>query len=323
MSKHTYKFNTDSLNFVKETVPLKRVLWRGFGFFLLSIFISTAYFFIYSLFFDTPAERIIKREQQEMLMNFELLNKKSEIIEKTLSDIQLRDDNIYRTVFEADPIPQSIRQAGIGGVDRYVHLEELPNAEFLKGTAKKLDKLAKQLYVQSISFDEVIELALTKEEMAASIPAIQPLSNKDLTRVASLFGMRMHPIYRYARMHNGIDFTAPTGTEIYATGNGVISRTSTTSRGYGKLIVVDHGFSFQTYYAHLSKILVTPGQEVKRGEVIGLVGNTGTSVAPHLHYEVRKNNQPIDPINFYVNNLTDEEYSKILELAHQDGLSLD
>lgn len=323
MPKHKYRFNPESLSFVKEQSSFNKKFWKGVNYFLFSIVISVAYYIVFSFFFDTPQERGLRRENQEMLVQLDLFNKKFDHIALVLEDIQRRDDNIYRTIFEAEPIPSTIRQAGIGGVDHYADLEGQSNSEIVIQTAKRLDKLSKQIYIQSKSFDEVIEMAKRKEEMIASIPAIQPISNKDLRRVASPFGVRMHPFYKVLKMHTGMDFTAPTGTEIYATGDGVVSDVIYSSRGYGNTVIIDHGFSYKTLYAHQSQILVKRGQRVKRGEVIGLVGNTGMSMAPHLHYEVRKNDQPINPINFYFNDLTPEEYDKIIELAAQSGQSLD
>ena len=323
MHKHKYRFNPDLLTFVRDDSSLKKKFWQGFSYFLLSIIISVIYYIFFSLFFDTPEERGLKRENEELVLQFELFNKKFDHITAVLEDIQQRDDNIYRTIFEAEPIPSTYRTAGMGGVDRYTYLEDLSNSAMVIKTAQRLDKLAKQVYVQSKSFDEVIEMAKRKEEMIACIPAIQPVSNKDLKRVASPFGVRMHPFYKVLKMHTGMDFTAPTGTEIYATGNGVVSDVIHSGRGYGNTIIIDHGFSYKTLYAHMSKTIAKPGQKVRRGDVIGLVGNTGMSMAPHLHYEVRKNNEPINPINFYFNDLTPEEYDKIIELAAQSGQSLD
>lgn len=323
MPKHKYRFNSESLSFVKERRTFSRRFWRGVNYFLSSIVISVAYYTVFSFFFDTPQERGLRRENQEMLVHLEVFDKKFEHITLVLEDIQRRDDNIYRTIFEAEPIPNTIRQAGIGGINHYADLEDLSNPEIVIETAKRLDKLAKQVYIQSKSFDEVIELARRKEALMSNMPAIQPISNKDLRRVASPFGVRMHPFYKVLKMHNGMDFTAPMGTEIYATGDGVVSDVINSSRGYGNTVIIDHGYSYKTLYAHQSKILVRKGQRVKRGEVIGLVGNTGMSMAPHLHYEVRKNDQPINPINFYFNDLTPEEYNKIIVLASQSGQSLD
>jgi len=323
MVKHKYRFNPDSLSFDREIHTLTKKFWKGFYYFLASLVISVVYYIVFSFFFDTPQERGLRRENQELILQFELLNKKFDHISVVLADIQQRDDNIYRTIFEAEPIPASIRNAGIGGVDRYSELEDLSNSKIVIETAKRLDKLSKQVYIQSKSFDEIIGLAKRKEEMIANIPAIQPVSNKDLTRVASPFGVRIHPFYKVLKMHTGMDFTAPTGTEIYATGNGVVADVVFSARGYGNTIIIDHGFGYKTLYAHLSKSLVRPGTKVKRGDVIGLVGNTGMSMAPHLHYEVRKNDEPINPINFYFNDLTPAEYDRIIELASQSGQSLD
>ncbi len=323
MVKHKYRFNPDSLSFDREIHTLTKKFWKGFYYFLASLVMSVLYYIVFSLFFDTPQERGLRRENQELILQFELLNKKFDHISVVLADIQQRDDNIYRTIFEAEPIATSIRNAGIGGVERYSELEDLSNSKIVIETTKRLDKLSKQVYIQSKSFDEIIGLAKRKEEMIANIPAIQPISNKDLTRVASPFGVRIHPFYKVLKMHTGMDFTAPTGTEVYATGNGVVADVVFSARGYGNTIIIDHGFGYKTLYAHLSKSLVHPGTKVKRGDVIGLVGNTGMSMAPHLHYEVRKNDEPINPINFYFNDLTPAEYEKIIELASQSGQSLD
>ncbi len=323
MPKSKYKFNHETLSFIKVRPSLKQKLWRGLTYLMATIVITITYYSIYTSFFDTPKERGLKREREELLFQFEMLNQKYSQVELVLKDIQQRDENIYRTIFEAEPIPLSIRSAGIGGADRYSELEGLSNSDIVIEAAKKLDKLAKEVYVQTKSFDEIIELAKNKEQMTRSIPAIQPLSNKDLTRVASPFGVRIHPYYKVLKMHTGMDFTAPTGTEIYSTGDGVIVDIDHSKRGYGNTIIIDHGFGYKTLYAHLSEILVRVGKQVKRGEVIGLVGNTGMSLAPHLHYEVRKMDDPINPINFYFNDLTPEQYDRIIALAANSGQSLD
>lgn len=241
-----------------------------------------------------------------------------------LEDLENRDNDIYRTIFEAEPVPENIRQSGIGGVNRYKNLEKFKdNAEVVIETAKKLDRLAKQLYIQSKSFDEVIELARQKEDMLASIPAIQPVSNKDLKRLSSGFGLRMHPIHKIRQFHWGMDFTAPTGTEIYSTGKGTVTFASNSSNGYGNHVIVDHGYGYQTLYAHMSEIKVREGQKVKRGEVLGYIGNTGLSSAPHLHYEVIKDGVKVNPVNFYFNDLTPQEYDLLIEIASQENQSFD
>lgn len=323
MPKSKYKFNHETLSFIKVKASLKQKFLRGFTYLISTIVITIVYYSIFTSFFDTPKERGLKREREELLLQFELLNGKYDQVEAVLKDIQQRDENIYRTIFEAEPIPFSIRSAGIGGTDRYSEIENLSNSEIVIEATKKLDRITKEIYIQTKSFDEIIELAKNKEEMVKSIPAIQPISNKDLTRVASPFGVRIHPYYKVLKMHTGMDFTAPSGTEIYATGDGVVVGVDHSKRGYGNTIIIDHGFGYKTLYAHLSQTLVRVGKKVKRGEVIGLVGNTGMSLAPHLHYEVRKQDEPINPVNFYFNDLTPEQYEKIIILAANSGQSLD
>jgi murein DD-endopeptidase MepM/ murein hydrolase activator NlpD len=275
-------------------------------------------------YLDSPKERQLLRENENLKIQYEILNKRVELLAAVLEDLQQRDDNIYRVIFEAEPIADNIRKAGFGGVNRYKSLEGFDNSQLVIEATKKIDRLAKQMYIQSKSFDEVFNLAKNKEAMLASIPAIQPVSNKDLTRVASGFGYRTHPIYKIQHLHTGLDFTAPVGTEIYATGDGIVKEVNTDSRGYGNHIIISHGFGYETLYAHLSKFNgLKPGQKVKRGEVIGFIGNTGTSTGPHLHYEVIKNGEKINPINFFYNDLTPEEYQKMIELTSQAGQSFD
>ncbi|MGE5316614.1 MAG: M23 family metallopeptidase, partial [Chloroflexota bacterium] len=225
-------------------------------------------------------------------------------------------------IFESEPIPSSVRKAGFGGANRYEKLEGYKNTEIIKNTSKKLDMIASQLVVQSKSYDEVFELAKGKEKMMASIPAIQPISNKDLRRIGSYFGYRTDPFYKVTKFHEGIDFTASVGTEVYSTGDGTVVNVGRKG-GYGNCIIINHGFGYQTLYAHLSKMNVKPGQKVQRGEVIGRVGNTGKSTSPHLHYEVHKGNRSIDPINFFFNDLTPEEYELMIELSQRPSQTLD
>jgi murein DD-endopeptidase MepM/ murein hydrolase activator NlpD len=278
---------------------------------------------IFYQFFDSPKEKRLKLEIQNLTSQYEVINNDMQQVETVLDEIQERDDNIYRVIFEADPIPTSIRKQGFGGVNRYEKLLGLSNSELMINTSKKIDQLTKQLYLQSKSFDEVIGLAKNKSNMLASIPAIQPVANKDLKRMASGYGYRIHPIYKTRKMHYGMDFSAKTGTEIYATGDGIVSKIKRSKRGYGNYVKINHGFGYETLYAHMSKYIVKRGQKVKRGEVIGYVGNSGISTAPHLHYEVRKDNKKINPMNFYYNDLSPEEYEKMLEISLQSNQSLD
>lgn len=244
-------------------------------------------------------------------------------VEKVLGHLQETDDNLYRTIFEAEPISSSLREGGIGGVNRYAELEGYDNSRIVIETAERLDKVRKKVYVQSKSFDDLIKLSSEKEEMLRRIPAIMPISNRDLKRTASGWGYRIHPIYKIRRFHYGMDFTAPTGTEIYSTGDGVIKTVISSKRGLGKHIVVDHGYGYTTTYAHMNRFNVKQGQKVKRGDVIGFVGSTGLSTAPHLHYEVALNGNRVDPANYYFNDLTPAEYERMIELAMRSGQSFD
>jgi murein DD-endopeptidase MepM/ murein hydrolase activator NlpD len=250
------------------------------------------------------------------------MNKDIEKISAALEDIQMRDDNIYRVIFEANPIPSSVRMAGFGGTNRYTKLESMDNSELIISVAKKLDVLSKQVYVQSKSYDEVIKMALGKEKMLASIPSVMPVSNRDLKRTASGWGMRMHPIYRIPRFHYGMDFTAPVGTDVFVTGNGIVKEVGRNA-GYGNTIVVDHGYGYETLYGHLSRLNVKVGQSVNRGDVIGFVGSSGASTAPHLHYEVMKNGQKVNPQNYYFQDLNPMEYEKMISISSNTGQSFD
>jgi murein DD-endopeptidase MepM/ murein hydrolase activator NlpD len=286
-------------------------------------FLGLVMVIIFFQFFDSPKEKILNREIKNLTTQFEVVQKKLSQVELVLDDVQKRDDNIYRVIFEADPIPSSIRKAGYGGVNRYQELNGFKNSDLIIETSKKIDQITKQLYIQSKSFDDIIELAQNKADMLAALPAIQPVSNTDLSRMASGWGYRIHPIYKTRKLHTGMDFSAKTGTPIYATGDGKISKVRRSRRGYGNHVVIEHGYGYKTLYAHMTKYIVKKGQKVKRGEVIGYVGSTGTSVAPHLHYEVHKDGRKINPVNFYYNDLNPDEYEKMLEISSQNNQSFD
>ena len=323
MSKIKYYYDTKTLSY--KPIESSRVdKFKNFiVYFTSSAILAFFILLIFFQYFDSPKEKRLKGEINHLLSQYEIINSDLKKIEIVLDDIQTRDDNIYRTIFEADPIPTSIRKQGFGGVNRYKKLSGFSNSDLIINTTKKVDQLTKQLYLQSKSFDEIIELAKNKSKMLASIPAIQPVANKDLKRMTSGYGYRIHPIYKTRKMHYGMDYSAKVGTEIYATGDGVISKVKRSKRGYGNYVKINHGFGYETLYAHMSKYIVKKGQKVKRGEVIGYVGNSGISTAPHLHYEVRKDNKKINPVNFYFNDLTPEEYEKMLELASQPNQSFD
>jgi murein DD-endopeptidase MepM/ murein hydrolase activator NlpD len=323
MAKVKYYYDTKTLSYKRIELSvankIKKILYFFFGSALTGFFMVV----IFLQFFDSPKEKILNREIQQLSIQYKILGNKLKNAEIVLDDLQKRDDNIYRLIFEADPIPKSIRKAGYGGVNRYQDLTGFKNSELVISTSKKIDQVTKQLYIQSKSFDEIIELAQNKTTMLASIPAIQPVSNKDLSRMASGFGNRIHPIYKTRKFHAGMDFSAKTGTPIYATGDGEISKIKRSRKGYGNHVVINHGFGYKTLYAHMSKYIVKKRQKVKRGDIIGYVGNTGTSVAPHLHYEVHKDGKKINPVNFYYNDLTPEQFEKMLLISSQSNQSFD
>lgn len=326
MTKKKYKFNPETLNYERIGISIKEKITKIVAFFSSSLVFSLVWVGIVIYFYETPRTKALQRENQELLSQYELLLKDLERVENVLADLQQRDDNIYRVIFETDPIPSSIRKAGFGGSNKYSQLENLSNSALVTEATRKLDILSKEAYIQSKSFDEVMKLALNKEEMLSSIPAVQPITNKDLKRTASGWGYRIHPIYKVRKMHWGMDFTAPVGTPIYATGNGKViemagSKSSRTE--FGQYIKIDHGFGYETVYAHLSKFNVTAGQVVKRGDVIGFVGNTGASTAPHLHYEVHKDGQRVNPALYYFKDLSADEYDKMIAISSNIGQTLD
>lgn len=323
MAKIRYQFNTKSLKIEKIHVTLRERLKRLFSVLAFGLVFSAVVIGIAYNFFSSPKERMLQREIEQYKLQYKMLNDRLDLFSDVLNDLQDRDDNIYRVIFEAEPVPNSVRKAGYGGADRYTRLEGYKNSEIIKSTTKKLDVITSRLYVQSKSFDEVFALAKNKEKLTSSIPAIQPLANNDLRRIGSYFGYRTDPFYKVAKFHEGMDFTAPVGTPIHATGDGMVVKVERERGGYGNSIVISHGFSYETRYAHLSKINVQRGQVVKRGQVIGLVGNTGKSTAPHLHYEVHKNGTPIDPINYFFNDITPDEYQKMIELSLHPSQTLD
>jgi murein DD-endopeptidase MepM/ murein hydrolase activator NlpD len=323
MTKHKYKFNPESLSYIKVTRNVRQKFGNFLTYFAASIVLAVIYFFIFGSFFDSPKEKGLKRQISELKVNYHLVSDQLNKVEALLTDLQERDDNIYRTIFEAEPIHSSVREAGFGGTDRYRELEKIENSEIVIGVKSRLDIIMKKIYVQSTSYDEIINLARNKEQMLAAIPAIQPISNKDLKRTASGWGWRIHPIYKIRKFHYGMDFTAPMGTEIYATGDGVVEDVDDTKRGFGNNVVINHGYGYKTLYGHMSGFHVRVGQKVKRGDVIGYVGSSGLSTAPHLHYEVSINGEKVNPVNFYFNDLSAPEYDKMIEISLKSGQSFD
>jgi len=326
MVKKKYRFNPDTLNYERIGFSIKEKTTKILAYFSSSLAFSLILFLAVIYFYETPRTKALMRENQELLSQYELLLKDLEKVENVLADLQQRDDNIYRVIFETDPIPSSVRKAGFGGTNKYTHLENLSNSALVIETSRKLDILSKGAYIQSKSFDEVMKLALNKEDMLASIPAIQPITNRDLKRTASGWGYRIHPIYKVRKMHWGMDFTAPVGTPVFATGNGKVAEVAgskSTRNGFGMSVTINHDYGYKTIYAHLSGFNVTQGQSVKRGDIIGYVGNSGTSTAPHLHYEVHKDGQKVNPAFYYFKDLTAEEYDRMIAISANIGQTLD
>jgi len=323
MAKVKYYYDSDTLSY-KKIETKKRNKVKKISLAIVSAFMFMVLgFVVFTPLFESPKEKELKRELEFVKLNEELHSKRIEQLNDVLKEIQNRDNNIYRLYFEVNPIPLEQRQAGFGGVNRYKALEGFDNSEMISDVTKNMDVLSKQLYVQSKSLDEIVKLAENKEALLAAIPAIQPVKKEDLTRMASGFGWRNDPFTKARKMHKGMDFTAPKGTPVYATGDGVVVRADQGSAGYGKHIRIDHGFGYITLYAHLSNYNVRRKQKVKRGDLIGFVGNTGRSQAPHLHYEVIKNGRAINPINFYYGNLSPEEFEAMQRAAQIEGQSLD
>lgn len=326
MAKRTkYFFDPETLAYTK--IPRRKR--KTFAYIMMFITASALFaFLIITILFQssllqTPGNKIMVRELDFYKTNYKLLNKKMDQIENVLASIEQRDNAVYRAYFNAAPIPEEQRKAGFGGVNRYKALEGYDNSELVSNTMKRADIITKQLAIQSKSLDQIVTIAKSKEKLFSAIPAIQPMKNEEMRRIASGFGFRNDPFTKARKMHNGMDFSAPTGTPIFATGDGVITDADNSRSGYGKLIIINHGFGYETYYAHLDDYKVRVGQKVKRGDIIGTCGNTGRSQGPHLHYEVRINNEPVNPINFFYADIKAEDYIKISELAKQNSQSLD
>ena len=299
----------------QRAISILRRLFVGMG-------LGASSFIILLFIFGSPSEKELRIENARLLAQYNVLSHRLDEALGVMQDIQQRDDNLYRVVLQADPVSDAIRKAGYGGTNRYEQLMDMANAELVMNTTQKMDMLNRQLYIQSKSFDEVVDLCKGHDEMLKCIPAIMPVSNKDLKKTASGYGTRIDPIYNTPKFHAGMDFSANIGTPVYATGDGKVIKAGWET-GYGNLIQVDHGFGYVTWYAHLSKYKVRPGQKVVRGEVIGEVGNTGKSTGPHLHYEVHVKGKVQNPVNYYFMDLSAEDYDKMVQIAANHGKVFD
>lgn len=322
MAKKTYKINPKTL--AMEQVEQGLGYWlRQTGIYILAgIILGVLFLFLFLTFFPSPREKQLLREKESMQSQLEILNQQVDQMQIVMTDLQQRDDNLYRVLFGAEPIPLSIRQGTQHKIDYYDSIATMTDNQLAADLTQKVDMLEKELYTQAKSYDEVLEMAKNQEIRMENIPAIQPVMNKDLKRVASGYGMRIDPVYHVRKFHQGMDFSAPIGTDVFATGNAKVEFAGW-RQGYGNTVILDHGYGYKTLYAHLYKVLVRKGQKVRRSDIIALVGNTGKSTGPHLHYEVRLNGKPVDPRNYYFYDLSPEEYDQMLQLSNNFGQMLD
>ena len=321
------KFYYDS-----EKLAFKQIVTKNstkIGYVMLFLLASTLFGFLgvfilsNTNFFETPKSKLLARELEIMKLNYNLLNGKIALMDEALAAIEERDNTIYRVYFNSDPISNEVRRAGLGGKNRYKDLDDFNTSDLIIGSTKKVDEIMKALAIQSVSLDEITKLAKQKALLLKSIPAIQPVKNEELKQMASGFGYRSDPFTKIRKFHKGMDFSAKSGTPIYATGDGFVKKADGTVSGFGNHIEINHGYGYMTLYAHLSKYKVRAGQKVKRGDIIGYVGSTGRSEAPHLHYEVHKNGEVVNPLNFYYGSISAKEYVLITKLANQENQSLD
>lgn len=323
MRKKVYfRYNPATLTYERVYLTTKERFWGVFQNSISGIIVGIVAYALYTFYFDTPSDKMMKREIDVISSQNKLLSTRIDKAQEVMNTMQERDDNLYRVILQSDPATQNSHRAGILNSSRYDELIGLSNESLIKSTAMKMDLLAKQIYLQSKSFDELVTLLGSREVRLLSTPAIQPILNKDLKQLSSGFGVRVDPIYRTAKMHSGMDFTARVGTPIYATGNGRVQNAGW-DQGYGNAILINHGYGYQTKYAHMSRLKARAGQNVKRGEVIGYVGSTGKSTAPHLHYEVHVNGRPVNPALYYFMDLSPKEYDRMILLSETRGQIFD
>ncbi len=320
-----YKLNRETLRYEREDTFLKKVgLYFIFSLILFALGFGTAYYILTSSeWFESPKEKKLRTQLERVLAKYEELNKEVEYLNAKMKSLAFKDDSIYRVIFGVPPVDATLREGAYGGVEYARNVLDMPNNEIIASIEQKVSHLKRQVAIQQNSFDELLQLAQKWKEYWNHVPAIQPVDNKHLKRLASGFGYRIDPIYKVRKFHEGLDFSAPIGTPIYATGDGVVEKVKRSRRGYGNHVIINHGFGYKTLYAHMSKIIVKPGQKVKRGQIIGYVGNTGKSTAPHLHYEVWKNGKKVNPINYFFNDLTIDQYEEIVQRANSNKYSLD
>jgi len=314
MKKIKYFYNTNTLRYEKLVTPFRVKLLRIFGFISALLVSSVLVIWLYTKFIPKPTDTESRLKYEIMRENYGLLSTKIRTLEQQMAELEKRDNEVYRSIFEANPLPDSARAKLTETKKEIEKVNIMSDDELGKDIAAKLNNMSARLLYQRKSYTDIQKLINNQGNKLASIPAIQPVSNKDLSRIASGFGMRIHPIYGIAKMHSGLDFTAPQGTPIYATGDGTIT-TSGPGTGTGNHVIINHGYGYETVYMHMVRIKVRDRQRVKRGEVIGWVGSTGASTGPHCHYEVHINGRPVDPVYFFFNDLNAEQYDRLLKIA--------
>jgi murein DD-endopeptidase MepM/ murein hydrolase activator NlpD len=323
MKKIKYFFNTHTLRFEKIEVPFKVRLLQTIGFILASIGVGVLFVAILFQYIDSPKERLLRQQNTAYKESYAVLQERMKQLELQMVELEQRDNEVYRSIFEATPIPDSARVKEMLAKNEIRLIQSLSNTELIENMRNQLNNLSLRMSFQSQSFVEVTTMVKNKEKLLRAIPAIQPISNKNMKRVASGFGYRIDPLYKDFRLHAGLDFSAPTGTPIYATSDGVVQQAGFSTDGYGNKVVINHGYGFQTLYAHMVRVKAKPGQSVKRGEVIGYVGSTGKSTGSHLHYEVIKRGAKVDPVYYFFNDLTPAQFDRLLKEAAANKQSLD
>jgi murein DD-endopeptidase MepM/ murein hydrolase activator NlpD len=323
MKKIKYYYNTNTLRYEKLETPLRVTLLRVLGFLASSIVASVIIVSIAFKYVDSPKEKILRQEYESANENLEILKDQALKLQQQMAELENRDNNVYRAIFEANPIPDSARAKAMEKQKEIQLVQGMDQGDLSGSIATTLNNISRRVAYQNKSYDEIAGFIKDKANLLACTPAIQPVSNKDLSRIASGFGYRVDPVYKTVKMHAGLDFAAPQGTPIYATANGTVSVAGNTANGYGNHVVINHGYGYETLYGHMVRVKVHTGQKVKRGEIIGWVGSTGKSTGPHCHYEVHKNGQHIDPVYFFYNDLTPEQFDRLLKLAGSSNQSFD
>jgi hypothetical protein len=323
MKKIKYYYNTHTLRFEKLETPLRVRLLQVFGFIAASIVTGLIIIFIAFKYIDSPKEKLLRQENNDMHESYSLLRERVNQLEMQMDELENRDNSVYRSIFEAEPIPDSARVKDMEAKNEVKLVQRMGETELVKSMTSQLNNLSLRLAYQDQSYVEIADMVKNKAKLINAIPSIQPVSNKNLNRIASGFGYRIDPVYKDRRPHQGLDFTAPQGTPIYATADGTVKEVGFTTSGFGNRVVINHGYGYETLYGHMYRFKARVGQKVKRGEVIGYVGNTGKSTGPHCHYEVHRGGRPVDPIYYFYNDLTPAQFDRILKIAAAGNQSFD